>query len=744
MRIETVRLVNIRKHESRHFDFAPGVNLLYGENGAGKSTVIEAISFAVFDHLTIKPQSEFIRQGVDFGAIGVVFEHNGERWQSERWIGSKTGFDVSKWIDGQWEQVAHGKKHSLPKLCEALGVPGGVDLAKIARDALVPPQGELMAGFNLSETARIDYFTPVLDLDKYRRAWRALHAPWAELGNEVNLCQGLLAGLQKGAGDFSLADAQEELDAYVKDIADLEADVAQRAEQVETETKAVGALEQQYLGGDSKRVQLRDYQTQLLTLQDRIRGLEAYLPALERLPDAQAELARITRAIDPELQENYALAVGKATDLKARTLRLNERMEQLSQNYQLANSKALDAGQARRLLPDAEMSLQVMEGKHQRAQIEQGAALSELNRIDDALPKIEPGKPCPVCGELLTVKSAQERQKELEAAKSEAQLAITSTSMTIQDLGAKMDRVRINIQVYQSQIDQDVNPEEIGDRLRDATAQASSVANELETAEARQAEIKSLVEGQKLDMKRKADLEVEIRELLIKQTEAKDLDNLKAKVVTLQGQIDALQVELDSLPTEMQINARIGELNIDRDSLERKREALTGAKQGKERMEQAIEIIKDANQLSGKIAKLEEAEALLAKCRQAISDIGPKVADQVMIQLGALAGKYWKDMGKGGNLGWNGSFLVTVDGLNYRQLSGGERVIAALACRLAIAKYRADLGMMVLDEPTIHLDPNSKQGLVEVVAALGLGQIIIVSHDDAFTTAATNVIEVGP
>ena len=742
MRIETVGLVNIRKHENRRFDFAPGVNLLYGENGAGKSTVIEAISFAVFDHLTIKPQSEFIRQGADFGTICVVFEHDGQRWRSERWIGSKTGFDVSKWIDGQWEQVAHGKKNSLPKLHEALGMPGDVDLAKIARDALIPPQGELAAGFSLSETARIDYFTPVLDLDKYRWAWRALHAPWAELGNEISLCQGLLTGLQKGAGDLSLVDAQGGLDAYITDIADLEADVAQRAAQVEELAKAVGALEQQWVGTGDKWRRLEDYQSKIKDLGVKIAGLEAYLPAIERLPERQAELAGIT--IDPDLQDRYRAVVDEVGQLRGTMLRHNDEAERLSQDYQLANGKALDAGQARRLLPDAEMSLQVMEGKHQKAQIEQGAALSEVSRIDDALPKIEPGKPCPVCGELLTVESAQERQKELEAAKSEAQLAITSTSMTIQDLGAKIDRLRIRIGVYQNQIAQDVNPEEIGDRLRGVMAKALDVGNALEAAEARQTTIKDAVELQRLEEGRKKELEDKIHVLLIKQAEAKDLDDLRAEVVKMQGQIDALQAELDALPTETQINAKIRDLNVDRDNLDRKRDALADARQGKERMEQAIEIIKDANELSGKIAKLEEAQALLVKCRQAINDIGPKVADQAMIQLGALAGKYWKDMGKGGNLTWDGAFLVTMNGLAYRQLSGGEKVIAALACRLAIAKYRADLGFVILDEPTIHLDPNSKQGLAEVVAgALGLGQIIIVSHDDAFTTAATNVVEVG-
>lgn len=743
MQINSVHLVNIRKHADRVFGFAPGVNLLYGLNGAGKSTVIEAISFALFDHLTVKPQSNFVRQEADSGIITVDFEHNNQTWRVIRGIGTKAFFDVFKLQSGNAEQKAHGRGESMRVIHTALGVPSDVDLSKVARDALIPPQGELAAGFNLPETGRIDYFTPVLNLDKYRHAWRILHGPEAELNNEIRLCQGILTGLQRGTGGLELEQAQEELQTYTANIAGLEVDVSQRAEQVEALAKAVGALDQQWMGAADKRKQLEDYQFRVTELGTKIGALEAYLPALETLPMFKEEFAGIE--IDSELAERYRLAVLGAANLKGAVGIRDARLERLRQDYQSAQDRVREAEEARALLPDAEMSLGALEARYTRAGEQYALAVSEDARHDEALRLIEPGKPCPVCGEPLTKATAEERQNELRAAMAAATKRMADADKLLGVLPDKIAALRIKVQDYQFRISKTKNAG-FGDleiAISGTELELLDLTTELRAADARCDALAVEVEINKANQAKSEELKAEIQALLIKQAESKDLEDFRAELVSLQDKIQNLKAELVALPTITECNKGQHDLNLARAQLDAKRLTLTSNNEGQKRMQEAIEIIKDALALGAKMAKLEEAEALLVRCRQAISDIGPQVADQVMIQLGALAGKYWTSIGKAGALDWTGAFLVTVDGLDYRtQLSGGEKVIAALACRLAIAKYRADLGFMILDEPTIHLDSTSKQGLVEIVAELGLGQIIIVSHDDAFTAAATNVIEV--
>jgi exonuclease SbcC len=76
--------------------------------------------------------------------------------------------------------------------------------------------------------------------------------------------------------------------------------------------------------------------------------------------------------------------------------------------------------------------------------------------------------------------------------------------------------------------------------------------------------------------------------------------------------------------------------------------------------------------------------------------------------------------------------------LDLESLSGGEQVSVALALRLGMAKLlgASNLNLMILDEPTTHLDAERKKSLVEVLAQLSNisnsetpMQFIIITHD---------------
>ena len=80
------------------------------------------------------------------------------------------------------------------------------------------------------------------------------------------------------------------------------------------------------------------------------------------------------------------------------------------------------------------------------------------------------------------------------------------------------------------------------------------------------------------------------------------------------------------------------------------------------------------------------------------------------------------------------------------QLSGGQKIKLSIAFQLAIQKIICpDLGFLVLDEPTTHLDEESIKALSELLENVGNmltgqnGQVWIIDHnhiiDKAFTTA---------
>ena len=92
--------------------------------------------------------------------------------------------------------------------------------------------------------------------------------------------------------------------------------------------------------------------------------------------------------------------------------------------------------------------------------------------------------------------------------------------------------------------------------------------------------------------------------------------------------------------------------------------------------------------------------------------------------------------------------------LEPKLLSGGERAIFNLVLRCAIYRLlalglggdRADgLPPMVLDEPTVFLDRGHiKQllKLIDMMRGIGVGQIIVVSHDDSLIDSADHIFQV--
>jgi len=59
MFLRSIRLFNFRNHSDAHFEFSEGVNCIVGENGVGKSNVLDAIYFLALSKSSIQKQDQF-------------------------------------------------------------------------------------------------------------------------------------------------------------------------------------------------------------------------------------------------------------------------------------------------------------------------------------------------------------------------------------------------------------------------------------------------------------------------------------------------------------------------------------------------------------------------------------------------------------------------------------------------------------------------------------------------------------
>ncbi len=86
MKIEKIELQDFRNYQQAQLTFAPGVNLIVGDNAQGKTNLLEAIVYAGSGKsFRTQKSAELVRLGAEFGDIQAsVFSQ--ERSQTLRWV----------------------------------------------------------------------------------------------------------------------------------------------------------------------------------------------------------------------------------------------------------------------------------------------------------------------------------------------------------------------------------------------------------------------------------------------------------------------------------------------------------------------------------------------------------------------------------------------------------------------------------------------------------------------------------
>ena len=75
-------------------------------------------------------------------------------------------------------------------------------------------------------------------------------------------------------------------------------------------------------------------------------------------------------------------------------------------------------------------------------------------------------------------------------------------------------------------------------------------------------------------------------------------------------------------------------------------------------------------------------------------------------------------------------------------LSGGETTCAALALRLSICSSLTKNQLLLLDEPTIHLDEVYRAKLRDFLRTHDFDQLIVVTHDNTFDSLPAQIFNV--
>lgn len=170
MIIQKIRLENYRSHKDIEIELSSGVNLILGENGSGKSSILEAIGtvlFAIRDRTGKQKGKQFIKHGEKSAKIEIEFLANDGRSYSvvSSFSKSKTGVNAGKMT---LKDVITGEDYSenvLEKLQELCGIKK--EYQDIYDQIIVAKQNEFINIFKDSPKNREDTFNKIFNTQIY-------------------------------------------------------------------------------------------------------------------------------------------------------------------------------------------------------------------------------------------------------------------------------------------------------------------------------------------------------------------------------------------------------------------------------------------------------------------------------------------------------------------------------------------------------------------------------------------------
>ncbi|WKT80991.1 SMC family ATPase [Thermosynechococcus sp. PP45] len=172
MEIQRLTLKNFKTHRDRTFEFLPGVNVICGENGAGKTSIFEAIAWVLFD-ATSGYGSGFnkaiIRKGAKRAEATVQFisAADGRSYVVRR--NTQTGYAI---YDPQVGDLGLSLREDVQVwLQEHLGIRSAFPLRDLFEQIIGIPQGMITADFLKPPAQRRQVFEPILQVSDYRQAF---------------------------------------------------------------------------------------------------------------------------------------------------------------------------------------------------------------------------------------------------------------------------------------------------------------------------------------------------------------------------------------------------------------------------------------------------------------------------------------------------------------------------------------------------------------------------------------------
>lgn len=787
MQILSIHLKNIKSHRDTELNFSPGINVLSGPNGIGKSTIFEAIGYAMFG---VDAQSfvgnveRFITIGAKRGEIAVVFQlADDERFRVSRTVGTPSKWLLAKEVGDDFEVEEHkDARETETRLKELLGLDNGRSLSEQFELVIGPFQNEFLGPFVIKQPAkRRDKFDEILGIDTWRKTFNETKSLASAIKAKVDSLQSAIGPLKDQVAELP---AQREAHKVAKqELGETESTLKEKQE-------GLKQVEAQLVTIDQREQMIKALSVEVDTLKGRIDNGREKIGTQKHLIEEADEAQKIVAANEPgkntfeqaeirlvELREQVKLQrqlEGEVAALDKQVGTLGERLTSESRAIALADKELLAeekslAEKRKELAVDETMRTLAARLPDIRAAV--GDLRKQLGQLEGRRAGLEEGseklaegicpffqEPCLNIAEKppgdvflgkfsdLAKESSRLSEEIAKLEKEEAEANRASDQLKAFDVQLKgLDEQAANLAARRRA--NEARTEGLGGLQKEQAAVQEQLAEKqkvLQTYSRLQSDIDTVEVEQKKHQP--------ARDLYVgNQKQAEELPQRQAELQKFEQFLEKLQEDLVGKESEFKAGSaeysaeQHQELRVQKDGLGREVGALGQKVEGLKR---------DVERLAGEIEKLKQLEAEI-KTRQAqIKTYGEKgdlvkfLRNRVFRNVSAsLSERFREEISQRANriyriiaevdeeLAWGENYQIVlhdmVEGqLRERaddQLSGGQTMSAVVALRLAMLQT---IGARIafFDEPTSNLDATRRENLAHAFRAIDVGKEEVTEH----------------
>lgn len=413
--LKELQIKNFRSHSDSKIEFDTGINLIAGRNGAGKSSILEAILVSFYG---LKPaglrKNDLVRVNSSGYSLNLTFYLNGEKLTISRKSNGESILTGKEIVEGDSNITEWVEKHICP--------------AHVFTGAIYVRQGEIDSIIRDDES-RERIIKQITRIEDYENAWKNLGTVIRMLEREKERLKEFLR--------------QEEEIKRRKE--EKEEEVAKVKNEIERIEDSKDKLSEELEGLKIRLKELEDYKTRLELLKKQenshlqeIRGLEERLKGLEKqLEEANgriADLEKMTREAEelkPKAErfltlEKLLTEINRAIkELEKEEKELVEKLAGINAQIKKAEEDSIRLEEVRRRIEELEKDLVKFESSYKLLE----TLRAKIERLQSLKAKLDEKALTPEKVEKLYSLLSKAREEEKEIAEKLKKLAAKKSSL---------------------------------------------------------------------------------------------------------------------------------------------------------------------------------------------------------------------------------------------------------------------------------------------------------------------------